>query len=854
MEEKELLNENPIEDENIINKFIYLFENNNYLFYSSSCTNRIKTFQIPDEIIMENNDDHFNNNSNDRYNNVFILNKIKKIEEEFCFEIKIQSLSTDMKEMNSFKIGFLNLNKVNIKEISNNLDITESKDIKYNYKSYSDVSQEHFDKLCQKYNKFKKNVVCSINLNDFKFEQNDIIGIVKLSIQGNLSINIFINGELRFPYMPNKIGEEIDSLVLFIELGENYNILIKDKKNDNNNNSSFELMEYYVKYNNCPPLNELSDKKNPLIDLIESNIQIEDLINYFKNQLTKKKNDKKDKKENENNTLLIEKGPIEKLISNRIEKEDNYYKEYYENCNLYFCKFPCHCCLCCLKSNYKNSIKQIEEDENDFNSYDNFLKKNKKRKLKIELAYLFFFLFIFFHYIAIAQINSVMYSLFGEAKRSFFISFNFTDHLTNKSFEELIKNSNIKDTSQINLFYFTSIFTSHLLKIFNKYVLYIISFLINSIILLRMCFIDYLSCKQTENYEPYKFEDYILNVIAPLASLYIFTGFIASIPFYLVETFKELSGISPWSINLLIISAVIIKIILCKIPIYEYNLYELFLYYIISIILSIIFFTIFHCCKKEIFAQKEEEISINYNFGKLEISSDLVEISIRTKTFCNYLCSFFNRKLVFLLIVNLCSRASKLKFKTDYKHYFQNDDDDDPSALFIIVNFCGSFVIFLITIGFRNHLNCEICNSNEKAFSFFILIENIIMCIFSCLLFFFNIGENWIKWISFKSILISGSVNFIFSEYFCNEYANYLSISGIVAFAQLIFRAIEFFLDPLHNKCWYWLQILFSIIAIIAYFLRRCDYYKCVERFALFNSIISLCNKQEEQKIKEIIN
>ena len=175
----------------------------------------------------------------------------------------------------------------------------------------------------------------------------------------------------------------------------------------------------------------------------------------------------------------------------------------------------------------------------------------------------------------------------------------------------------------------------------------------------------------------------------------------------------------------------------------------------------------------------------------------MVEISIRTKTICNYVCSFFNRKLVFLLIANLCSRTSKLKFKTEYKNHFQKDDS---SEWFIIGNFFGSYVIFIINAILRNQRCCEVYDSNEKNFSFFILVENSVMAIISCLLYYFNIGENWIKWISFKSILISDSVNFIFSEYFCNEYTIYLSISGIVAFAQFIFRIIEFFLNLLKES------------------------------------------------------
>ena len=269
----------------------------------------------------------------------------------------------------------------------------------------------------------------------------------------------------------------------------------------------------------------------------------------------------------------------------------------------------------------------------------------------------------------------------------------------------------------------------------------------------------------------------------------------------------------------------------------------------------IIIYWCFFGFEKDLF-EKKNEVTKVYNLGKLEISSNLVQISIRTTTYFNYFCSFFDRKLVFLLIVNLCSRASKIKFKIDYKHHFQ--EDDDSSIWFEVLNFFCSFIIFGINIIIKRLNNSECCNSNENSFSSFILFENIMMLVISLLLNFFYsyLGDNWIKWISFKAILISGSVNFIFSEYYFNEYINYLSISGVVSFSQCIFRFIEFFSEYL-NDIGYWLQILFSFIAIFSCFLRfecccKDNYYKC-SKCELFNNFISCYNKCVEKlkKCKE---
>lgn len=89
------------------------------------------------------------------------------------------------------------------------------------------------------------------------------------------------------------------------------------------------------------------------------------------------------------------------------------------------------------------------------------------------------------------------------------------------------------------------------------YILYIICCAVNIIILIRIYFID-----ENEKFREYHdFESFALNVIAPFVSLYIFTGFIASTPFHILKTFKELKNKAPWFtclINLVNVLAVII--------------------------------------------------------------------------------------------------------------------------------------------------------------------------------------------------------------------------------------------------------------------------------------------------------
>ena len=82
------------------------------------------------------------------------------------------------------------------------------------------------------------------------------------------------------------------------------------------------------------------------------------------------------------------------------------------------------------------------------------------------------------------------------------------------------------------------------------------------------------------------------------------------------------------------------------------------------------------------------------------------------------------------------------------------------------------------------------------------------------------------KIISYSSIFISGSINFLFYEYYSCFDIDYISISGFVSFAQVIFRLIEKVL-PFDEDYFYWIQSLFSFLGIIvsyAYLRCFCNY------------------------------
>ena len=288
-EDENLIKEN---EENNIKYFIHLFEyNSNYLFYETISNSIINTIEIPNTI---------NNNKNNQYNNVFILNKVLEEECEYCFEIKLghslwNNINDNDKENkkysqlnNIFKIGLLNLNEKKIKTMSDYLVISELKDINYkvkwNMNMDNALSQQNFDLFCEKYQNYKKNIFYIVDINHLIYsmknnnfnrfiQKNDIIGVVIKKIKGYIEINIYINGKVasrELIYKEDNIEEnnysDIDDdynlekknkknnsvLVPFIELGLNKSIFIKDKPNNNNNILSNEKMEYFNKYNSLP--------------------------------------------------------------------------------------------------------------------------------------------------------------------------------------------------------------------------------------------------------------------------------------------------------------------------------------------------------------------------------------------------------------------------------------------------------------------------------------------------------------------------------------------------------------------------------------------------------------------------
>ena len=319
--EKDFSNNKKIieKEEQNIKKFIPLFDSSNNLFYETKSSIIKNTIEPPNEI----------NINNKYYNNIFILNKILEEENELCFEIKLgQGLwnnfinikNKDIKnykynKMNSLKIGILKLNEEKIKDMSNYLTISSTKEVcsKFNWFSTNvNYNQKNYDEQCSQYNNFKNNILYSIDLTHLLItyekksnnneerkrfiQKNDIIGIVINSKKHNdyIEVKIYINGILITSELINKecnsdnysdIDDDCkaeqkrilnNDLVPFIELGINKSIFIKDKPSINNGNeiiNSNEKMKYFKKYN-CLSLNNFPSKTYEIQKITEYYLDI----------------------------------------------------------------------------------------------------------------------------------------------------------------------------------------------------------------------------------------------------------------------------------------------------------------------------------------------------------------------------------------------------------------------------------------------------------------------------------------------------------------------------------------------------------------------------------------------------
>ena len=530
------------------------------------------------------------------------------------------------------------------------------------------------------------------------------------------------------------------------------------------------------------------------------------------------------------------------------------------------CCSKCTCSVINTKINYddyKNEMNDFKDDEEklikcleDLRTDYIFKKDNinteniNYSKLKLICYYIFFSLVSLAHFFLMAVIEAIIFSLTREIVRTiYFFIYEKYDEKDRKDFDYYLKKSSKNDTSQINFNYLSSFITELFICKTNIVIPYIVSNISIIIIVALMLLFDFLKKEDIDNnINNYSELDCIILSIF-LILIYCFSGIISLYPVYIIKQSQYYRKISISLICLLLTLSVCLKNLIQGI--YELPLiWHLYLIIIISSVVSFIlilyyivnygcscctcfscFTSLFKCGDKkekgengpDTKQEKEEtkkskhtsikknpDYSANYILGYLIIGNDFMKISIKIKGFCSYLGSIFgNLKIIFILLINFCGRAQKLKSKIDYKLYF------NEKFYCTICNFLISFGIYLILIIFINsYIHCKGNIKNEKQITEFIIIiglviENIVILILS----FLKIYETDDKSISFWAIAISGCFNFILYEYYSTIEIEYITASGFISLAQLPFRLLEQL--KLKGEVWSWIQIGFGFAGFV---------------------------------------
>ena len=272
------------------------------------------------------------------YNNVFILNNALEEDLEFSFEIKLgHGFWENINYSNSYNnliIGLLQLNKDNIKEISDYITINDNKKLEYNnFPIFQKINlfADCNNSIQKNYEEYKKAIYNSLDMNEFKvlmsknnnvckerlIQSNDIIGIVfsNKSSKDFIDMRVYINGKL----VNNKIikrekdieqneieyDDDFDIekqkknlkqnqiFVPFIEVGDNKTIFIKDKSILNHDLREkikfFEKIEYIDVYESLP-LNVLPEEIIDLKKITDAYFDILDKVGFkiYKNKCADK--------------------------------------------------------------------------------------------------------------------------------------------------------------------------------------------------------------------------------------------------------------------------------------------------------------------------------------------------------------------------------------------------------------------------------------------------------------------------------------------------------------------------------------------------------------------------------------
>ena len=513
-----------------------------------------------------------------------------------------------------------------------------------------------------------------------------------------------------------------------------------------------------------------------------------------------------------------------------------------------------------IKDDAENFINNNKNNEYLLEFRDIMIHKNMKN---LDIQFEYDLLLSILHFAAISEINGILFSLFEEIKKSFHYLKN-KKYNSNNNFFFFLKNLVLYDSSQINFNFITSLFSSLFIGVFTEPGTYLLCFFID-IVLLIVLFLFHV----IELEEEYENEFiYLIKTIIFYALIYFFTGIISLFPFHILKNknspFNLLVGNTCSFIGVLIKN--LIHFGLLYLDLHNYFFY--IIQGIIFILLSLIY---------AIFLYKRKKNDIIYPIygylnGKFSCESQSSNITLKFQGFCKFLSTLFScskdSQWIFF-ILNFFSRAQKILFKSKFKNEF---DEKSPMIYNFIFSYC-IYLIFMLLYDFyyykcykpkksiNQFKNIQDTNENNKKDNvaekenekkevrkeildliskkeelrngnklkeiflyYLIFLEN--SSSLECSILFLIYGST--PEISFISIFIGGTINFILTEYYSTQNIEYLPLSGFISFLNLLFKCLEIYYSVFKDDIWIFIQIVFAFFGLII------SLYKLVKQFKLY--------------------
>ena len=483
------------------------------------------------------------------------------------------------------------------------------------------------------------------------------------------------------------------------------------------------------------------------------------------------------------------------------------------------------------------------------------------------------------HFLAIAEINDVLFAILEEIKKSLHYLINKDKYNEDKNYFTFFMNGVLYDSSQINFNYLSALLSNTLIDILGDDITYLICFISNIGILILFYKVHLLNVK----YEYSNVFTHFIKMLLFYIFIYTFTGIVALIPFYSMK--NRFSGENIIAINSFLFLGVLLKYVI-HIILLKFEIEGIFVFWIqlgIFVICSIIYL-ILHIMK---FKNKNHN-SYSYFIGKLTYRNKSSSIVLKFQNFGGYLKSLIYSSVIVIFVLNFFSRAQKIIFKSQFKTDFDSNylmplNFFLSYAIYIIVMIAFNFIqnkklksnlidydqnenekkIIVLRSNFQSENSIEeveeddnnnspkyiekkqeddkieklIKNLDEQRMSSKMKEKFIFSCIFFekllslCLSIAYKIivsnkNTNSDKEsiapesaICYSSILISGSINFILTEYYSSQQIEYFSLSGIICFSQVIFRIVELIYSLYKDEWWIYFQIVVSFLGcVISYF------------------------------------